>query len=1062
MSCLSGRVSCAAALLCLQAFVSGQTLIAQDWRTLDTRAAELYEKGDLQQAIAVAQEAVRAAASPRESGKSLDRLGFLSYTSGNLSEGEKYLRQSLQVRESAFGIDSLDYAETANDLAMLLRDLRRMDEAKTLAQRAVATRLRLHGANDPLVAESLNTDGTVHAFSGDYSTAVTLFERAMAIHESRSASERANEEYGTLCVNLAGTYQRLGKYESAEATFTKGLDALRVKPGINHPAYAASLLAYYALKVDLGHYLDAERLYEEAGRLVKMELGEEHPVYATFLNNRGFLFQSIGNVGAAEIDYRRSLELKRKLYGPNSPLAASTLRNLAHLTYPRNHQMGERLLAEAVDVYARLASPPPFDYASVLIGLGRAQLNRGALSDARATLDRGLSIARLGLGARHPLYAAAVRDLGLVYAASGDAEKAERSLREAIAIAEDVHGSNHPDLPAFLDALAGFYVQRGDYQTALPLFRRSVEIQDRFLSDVLEIGSENFKAASMATAGDPSPALISFQAQAAGQVPGARALAFEVVTQRKGRVLEQVRNWRERLRQNTSDAVRRQASEWQAMLECRTSLTVALGYRDLKPSVVGTCGLDGTVLEGKYERLLSDLRTRFTNEVGVQAVRAIEVLKERGDVLEAALSRETGDATGHAKPASLEDIRNQLAHDELLIELVSYEDPRRADGAGRRYGAFVLDSAGKLEWSDVGLAAPIDSSVRDLLNAANDWSVSLRNHEKPAAQSSELTARDALADLSKNVWGPLKRLVDVEQNVRRLRIAPDASLNLVPFEALSDGRDLIERFAITYVPAGRDLTTEQSSVPSPGRPVVVLSPGASAATGRVHEGSGSGFRAGGLAHLAAASDEAIDFRRIVPRAELYAAANATESRVKRLHGPSLLHIVGHGIVRGNQGCQGPTCFSVGSDPSARAMALSTIVLEEAYGRGKGSSEDGFLTAVELQNVDLRGTEMLVLSQCQMANGLASVGEGVYGMRRAAGIAGARTFVAPLWNVEDGTQRTLMARFYAGLAAGQTRADALRQAKLFLRRSPSTSSFLYWAPVILSGSASALPPSLFRQ
>ena len=102
-----------------------------------------------------------------------------------------------------------------------------------------------------------------------------------------------------------------------------------------------------------------------------------------------------------------------------------------------------------------------------------------------------------------------------------------------------------------------------------------------------------------------------------------------------------------------------------------------------------------------------------------------------------------------------------------------------------------------------------------------------------------------------------------------------------------------------------------------------------------------------------------------------------------------------------------------------------------------------------------------VTQCQMANGTASVGEGVYGMRRAAAIAGARTFVAPLWNVEDGVQRTLMERFYTGLAAGQTRADALRHAKLQIRQSPATSSFLYWAPVILSGSASALPPSLFR-
>src|SRR5206468_3519471 len=99
-------------------------------------------------------------------------------------------------------------------------------------------------------------------------------------------------------------------------------------------------------------------------------------------------------------------------------------------------------------------------------------------------------------------------------------------------------------------------------------------------------------------------------------------------------------------------------------------------------------------------------------------------------------------------------------------------------------------------------------------------------------------------------------------------------------------------------------------------------------------------------------------------------------------------------------------------------------------------------------------------QCQMANGAASVGEGVYGMRRAAAIAGARTFVAPLWNVEDGVQRKLMERFYGGLASGQTRSDALRRAKLQIRQSPATSSFLYWAPVILSGSASALPSSLF--
>ena len=167
-------------------------------------------------------------------------------------------------------------------------------------------------------------------------------------------------------------------------------------------------------------------------------------------------------------------------------------------------------------------------------------------------------------------------------------------------------------------------------------------------------------------------------------------------------------------------------------------------------------------------------------------------------------------------------------------------------------------------------------------------------------------------------------------------------------------------------------------------------------------------------------------------------------------------------MRGPDDCQDAPCVSASLDASTQAMSLAAIVLEEAYGRGAGSPEDGMLTALELENLNLRGTEMLVLSQCRMASGLASIGEGVYGMRRAATIAGVHTLVAPLWNVEDSVQRRLMRHFYEGLAAGETRADALQHAKLAVRRAAGTQGFLYWAPVILSGSPATLPPSLFAR
>jgi CHAT domain-containing protein/tetratricopeptide (TPR) repeat protein len=1038
-------LACVAGLTLCQAMWAAPALQDNGWQELDRRTMALYEQGDLPQAIEAAAAALKVAASPRESGRSLDRLGFLYYTSGKLDEGERYLRESLRTCESAFGADSLEYAEAANDFAMLLRDLKRMDEAKVLARQAVDTRLRLLGDRSPALAESLNTLATVHALSGDYLAAVSMFERALTIHEKQAASERATEEYGTLCINLAGTYQRIGKFTEAEAVFQKGLASLRVKPGVKHPAYAASLLAAAALEVDLGRFSEAERMYDEGGRLVRAELGERHPVYSTLLNNRGFFYQSIGNAAAAEADYRQSLELKRALFGAASPATISALRNLAHLTYARDHRAGEALLAEAVAAYARLSNPPSFEFASVLVGLARAQRDRGALTEARATATRALEVSRAGLGDRHPLFASATRELGLTLAAAGEYDSAEQQMGQALRIAEEVHGPNHPDVAAFLDAFGDFYVGRKNYQAAESLYARSLDIQNRFSADVLEIGSETFKTASMATASDPIPRLLAFQALAAQQLPAARALAFEAVASRKGRVVEHVRNWRQQLEDNRSPAVQREVGEWHALLECRASLTVALGYRDLKPGLAGTCSLHGTDLEGRYERLLSDLRSRWTADVGAKTVEAIGVLQERADRLEASLNRETAGMPGQASPPRVDALRRQLSDEDALVEFVAYDEATGSGGgsASKHYGAFVLTRS-VLAWTDLGPARPIDTSISDLLAAARDWSVSIANHENVTAHVAEQTAHDALRDLSSRVWRPIRAGLDAEPRIRRLRIAPDGALNLVPFDALSEGRDLIERFEITYVPAGRDLLSSPSRVSS-SAPVVVVSPGAGL----------------GLVRLGSATGEAADLKRLVPGAAVYTGATATEHHVKGLRAPSLLHVVGHGIVR-SEACQSGPCGSTSLDASARAMSLAAIVLEEAYGRSEGSADDGMLTALELENMDLRGTEMLVLSQCQMASGMASVGEGVYGMRRAAAIAGVQTFVAPLWNVEDGVQRRLMRLFYTRLAAGETRAGALRHAKLALKRTAATKSFLYWAPVILSGSPATLPPALFQK
>lgn len=1005
---------------------------------LNTLASILYQMGDYVSAddtFRLALDINRHAIGERhpEFARALCNLGVVCQRLGKLDEAESLYLQALEIRRSTMGEDNPVYATNLNNLAKLYESRGRRADAQPLLEQAVAIVRASVGEENEEFARALIALGELHVANGQLEEAERLLQRAYGIL-GRVGAERL--PIGAACLTgLGGLYATMGRLREAEDFLERASRLLADLYGDAHPTYIANLSRLGNLYQEKGDFDRAEGIVRQAHDATLRAYGDRHEAYATALTNLALLRFRIGDLASAEPMLARALGIRRVALGDAHPDVARGLCDLARVLDIKGHRHeAERHYRSALETFKRTEGEDGTLYANCLNDIGAMFVRQGLFGDAIECFQKACRIWGAATSRNHARFAASLNNLANAYDSVGEFEQCERQYLEALDILRSTVGAEHPLFIGCLKNLAGVHAARGNHAEALTLFKQTLAADDKQIGSVFAFGSERQRMSFLGTLQDDLYAFLSLVIRDYSGSAAIGAMTLDVV-------------------------LRRKALGAEALLVQRHEI-LAGKYQHLKPEMerlvalhrqMARATLAGPGEEGPSAQ--AQLVTNLTSQIdGLQSLLSSRIPEMNlGQRLRAVDRR----AVAHCLPeaaALVEFIR----FDEHCFGAVPAAGEPRWGRA--RYLAFVLRQAqpDDVAMIDLGPAERIDRLIANFRRGiVSDDDI---DKDRTAGEESHpLTSVPAASVPSVLRAALFEPLVSALGGATRVVLAPDGDLAKLPFEVLPGKAEgfLIDDFHFSYVPCGRDVLRHGATTTGVAGPSLLIAdplfdleagtprPPGSYAQSRDFNRSNYHFEP--LPGTRFESDVVASFLK--PH-ELWRGADALEGRLKReCRSPRVLHIATHGFFLEDQNVRRRRDQSddvrgekLLENPSLRSgLVLAGVNSWLADRPAPPDAEDGLLTAEDVVGLDLAASELVVLSACDTGLGEVRVGEGVFGLRRAFALAGARTLVMSLWKVSDVATAMLMEGFYRNLAGseasrqrGLPRDQALRQAQLFTR------------------------------
>ncbi|MFX0062161.1 MAG: tetratricopeptide repeat protein, partial [Candidatus Hermodarchaeota archaeon] len=238
-----------------------------------------------------------------------------------------------------------DTGARLNNLASLLGDMGRYEEAEPLHRRALAITEQALGKDHPDTGARLNNLAHLLGSMGRYEEAEPLHRRALAIAEQALGKDHSTTR--TWLNNLVHLLGSMGRYEEAESYAQRALAITEQTLGKDHPDTGASLNNLAFLLGHMRHYEEAEPLYRRALAITEQALGKDHPDTGARLNNLASLLGDMGRYEEAEPLYRRALAIVQKTLGLDHPKTKALEQNIYNMKWNLGHH--EEVIKELID-----------------------------------------------------------------------------------------------------------------------------------------------------------------------------------------------------------------------------------------------------------------------------------------------------------------------------------------------------------------------------------------------------------------------------------------------------------------------------------------------------------------------------------------------------------------------------------------------------------------------------------------------------------------------------------------------------------------------------------------